>query len=572
MLFLSISLYQLRLPGLYYDEALDFVPMLQAMHGEQPELLRGIGIAGYPIMLLDYMGSLNGYLTIPFMALFGSGVVAARLQPIFFSAVTIVLSYALANRWFGRGVAAVTVLLLAVNPSFIWFSRQGISVTSVMAVFSLGSLLLLDSWIQRTTDDRRPTPDAPPSAIRRAPSLWRPFCAGLLIGLGLWAKFLFLRWIVVLVVMGLVFLFTRRSGETERPSVRARLVPLSPGLLVLIGGLFIGAFPLIYYNFVGLVRDGSPHTLTLLLSSLAQPTQQFGVNNLDFFANIQKSIDDVRVFVDGSYFWYNGIPFSNVFAAPALLISAGLGSVLAIIRATYRQPIPDGRGREEARCFFAILTSIAVLIVLGAFTVSGLWATHQFIMLPLPQLVIACASVWSAESIAYFVLRRGPNGIRNTQYAILTGVAVCALLAVPFTRDLWVSQRHHEQLAKTGGAGRFSDAIYKLATYLDSQGIDAPVALDWGIEKNVRILTNDRVRPVEVFGFASRADETFKQRTREMLQDPSRQYIVLWDRFAVYNRRRDFTQIANEMGRQVVEAYIAHEKSGLPVYVVLQAK
>jgi hypothetical protein len=47
---------------------------------------------------------------------------------------------------------------------------------------------------------------------------------------------------------------------------------------------------------------------------------------------------------------------------------------------------------------------------------------------------------------------------------------------------------------------------------------------------------------------------------------------VLWERFAVYNRRQDFTEIANRMGRQVVETFIAHERSGLPVYIVLEAR
>ena len=54
--------------------------------------------------------------------------------------------------------------------------------------------------------------------------------------------------------------------------------------------------------------------------------------------------------------------------------------------------------------------------------------------------------------------------------------------------------------------------------------------------------------------------------------DPNRSYIVLWDRFAVYNRRQAFTEVANSMGKEVVETFIAHEKSGLPVYVVLQAR
>ena len=117
--------------------------MLQVMHAEPAVLLRGIGFTlgnyTYPIMLMDYMGqperlsqpTLHGVVRAP-------ACWPARLEPIFFSALTIVLAFALARAWFGRGVAAVTALLLAVNPSFIWFSRQGISVTSVMTVFSLG--------------------------------------------------------------------------------------------------------------------------------------------------------------------------------------------------------------------------------------------------------------------------------------------------------------------------------------------------------------------------------------------------------------------------------------------------
>ena len=153
LLFLATSLYQLHLPGFYYDEGFDLTPMLNVLHGEPAELLRGIGFAGYPVMRMDYMGSLNGYLTLPFMAALGPGYLAARLQPLVFSLITLVLAFVLARRWFGLGVATVTALLLSVNPSFIWFTRQGITVTSAMTVFSLGSWISLDKW--RQTMDRR---------------------------------------------------------------------------------------------------------------------------------------------------------------------------------------------------------------------------------------------------------------------------------------------------------------------------------------------------------------------------------------------------------------------------------
>ncbi len=579
-LFLAFSLRQLHLPGFYYDEALDLAPMLDVMQGRQPELLRGIGIGRFPVMLLDYMGSLGGYLTLPFMGLFGPGYVAARAQPIFFSCVTIVLAWLLARRWFGYGVAGIAVLLLAVNPSFIWFSRQGISVTSVMTVFSIGSLLLLDEVIRRESWESS-IEDRGPSAARRglSPGSWLlALIAGLLIGLGLWAKLLFLRWVIVLMVIGAVFLVTRSREARRIQSQREHLAALAPVMRWTLAGMLLGASPLIYYNLAGLIRDGQPWTVTLLLDALMRPTQQFGVNNLDFFHNIRKAYDDVRVFVDGSYFWYNGVPFGNVYAVPALILGAILGAILAIVRGHGLSDLPlaEQGKRDASRRFFAALASIATLVVLGAFTVSGLWSTHQFIMLPLPQLVVACAAVWLAEGAAHLVPRvmwdASRHATRNLQSMLLATVFTCVLVALPFSRDVWVNEQHHATLARTGGTGRFSDAIYKLADWLDANEVHQPVALDWGIEKNLRVLTADRVRPVEIFGFSEQADEGFRQRAVEMLQDPNRRYIVLWERFAVYNRRQDFTEIANRMGRQVVETFIAHEKSGLPVYVVLEAR
>lgn len=538
-LFLGTALHQLHLPGFYYDEALDLTPMLHVMRGETPDLLRGIGLGRFPVMLLDYMGSLGGYLTVPFMWVFGPGYLSARAQPIFFSAVTIVLAWLLARRWFGDGVAALTALLLAVHPSFVWFSRQGISVTSVMTVFSLGSLLLLDGALR--DPQRRST----------SRTLALVFLAGVLIGLGLWAKFLFFRWMVVLAAIGLLAWLL--CGRPALPWA-------TRWAGALIAGFVFGAFPLIYYNAVGLIRDGSPWTFTLLLNSLTQPTQQFGVNNLDVITNLRKAVEDVRVFLDGSYFWYNGVPFSNVYAVPALLVSAGVGSVLA-----FRRPV------VESTRFFALLLGIVILTALGAFTVSGLWSTHQFIMLPLPQLVVACAAVWSAQTLSNAALDALRVRRAALASALSAGLAV-AFVALPFSRDMWVNEQHHQTLARTGGSGRFSDAVYKLAGWLDAQRIAQPIALDWGIERNVRVLTADRVRPIEIFGFTPEPDEGFRQRALAALQDPERYYIVLWDRFAVYNRRQAFTDLAHQIGRDVVEVFIAHERSGLPVYVVLQVK
>ena len=576
-LFLAVALHQLDLPGLYYDEALDLAPMLEVMRGQPTPLLRGIGLSAggyaYPVMLMDYMGSLNGYLSAPFLAALGPGVAAARLQPILFSAVTILLAYALARSWFGRGAGLLTALLLAVQPSFIWFSRQGISVTSVMTVFSLSSLLLLDRWRRHG----RANPQSPISNLLL-------LSAGLLLGLGVWAKLVFLWWLIVVGVMALAWILggapasaaPRAESRAERLKLALRALPW------VLAGFLIGAAPLIYYNLHDLVVRPfdlrNAHTAHLLLRSLFEPTA-YGVNNLDVWTNLGKAVVDFQVFLDGSYFWYNGVPFSNVYAMPAFLIAAVAGSLLSIRRA-----------RSERLKWWAALASIAATVAASSFTVSGLWATHLFIIVPLPQMTVATGAVWLAEGVTRRLggkAARGCAPIRHPVtlspchpvtssplhlFTLSSTLLATLLLALPVSRDLWVSQQHHATLAQTGGSGRFSDAVYKLAAHLDAQGAAEPVALDWGIERNVRLLTGDRVRPVEVFGFTPEPDAGFEERVRDLLADESRQYIVLWDRFAVYNRRSAFTRIARQMGRQVVETFIAHERSGLPVYVVLQAE
>ena len=520
-LLLAFTLRQLDLPGLYYDEALDLTPMLTLLHGGAPELLRGVGFGRFPIMLLDYMGSLAGYMTLPFLAIFGPGVAAARVQPIFFSALTLFLAHAQTRRWFGPRVAWIAVTLLAAQPSYVWFTRQGISVTSVMTVFAWGGLLCLT---------------ASGGGLARTPGRWG--AAGLLFGLGLWAKLPFLWWLMMLAMMAGVYLLTRPPDR--------RLVALRPALLAAGAlGFLMGAAPLLYYNAVGLLREGDPYTFGLILGSLLHPTRQFGVDNRDFVKNINTSWSNFKVFVDGSYFWYNGVTYGNVYALPWLGASLLAGAALA-----WRQP---ARWR-----WLVCALALGVAIFMGAFTVSGQWATHFFIIAGLPQILLACAAVWLAERLT-----------RRAAYAMLLSAA---LLAVPFYQDVWVDVNHHSKLAETGGSGRFSDAVYKIAAWLDEQKITQPVALDWGIDKQIRLLTNDRVRPLEIFGYAPEPDDAFRAQARALLRDPARRYVLLADQFAVYNRRAEFTRLAGALGRQINIVFIAHERSGLPVYVVIEAR
>jgi len=574
-LFLAISLHQLNLPGLYYDEGFDLTPMLSVMHSEPVELLRGVGVSlfgrSYPVMRMDYMGSLNGYLTLPFMAVLGPGYLAARLEPLVFSLITLVLAWVLARRWFGDKVAAITALLLSVSPSFIWFTRQGITVTSVMTVFALGSWIVLDIWrLQiRSRDDGRPTTDDRRIVVRRRSSVvLLALLAGLLLGLGLWAKIVFVWWLVLTGVIGGVWLLRRDNRKT----VVGRRSSVVTSALVLLIGFLIGAAPFIYYNLAGLAQGQPPATFNLLFRALLNPTE-YAVSNSNFWANLDKRFQDFAVFLNGSYFWYlANVPYGNVFAVPTFVGSVLIGAALVWSRA-----------RERGK-WLAVLLCVAIYLPMSSFTVSDLWATHFFMLLPLPQMLMACAAVWLGEAVVSGVTRlieRSQAQRPDIQLWVrpVASFGIAALLLAPtFSRDVWVNQQYHAALAETGGAGRFSDAVYKLVAQLEQNQVAEPIALDWGISQQIRVLTGDRVRPREVFGFTPEPTDEFRQQVRDLLQDSSRQYVVLWAGdanfagFAVYNRRNEFTQIANAMGKQVVETFIAHERSGLPVYVILQAR
>ena len=618
VLFLSFSLYQLNLPGFYYDEAFDLTPMLNLMHGEPAELLRGIGLplgsTVYPVMRMDYMGSLNGYLTLPFMAGFGSGFTAARLEPIFFASVTILLAFVLAQRWFGWQVASLTALLLSVCPSFIWFSRQGITVTSIMTVFSLGSWVLLDVGRVRVRvrDDRQWTEDGrsktenslnvlrpPPSILR----FWTFFLAGICLGLGLWAKINFAWWIALTAILCAVYVATHFRTVFPSPHFLITASPFLLPLVMVIVGFLIGAFPFIYFNLAGLAQGQTPATVGLLFKALGTNTE-YGVSNANFLGNVNKRIQDFATFLNGSYFWFFTFTFGNVLAVPTFIASLITGTVLVLVGAgasPAQKPISiahvgatsvlgPGQDRPLRRnIWWALLLCMAVYLPISAFTVSDLWATHFYPILPLPQMVMACAAVWLGQWIVGLfgrteteageqkMERTNPSSVLRLP-SIFSFLLALAFLAPTFSRDIWVNQQYHAQLGKTGGSGRFSDAIYKLAGHFDAEHVAEPIALDWGIAAQTRVLTGDRVRPLEIFGFSPEPTDAFRQQARQLLADPTRQYIVLWSGdgnhagFAVYNRRQEFPRLANEMGRQVVETFIAHERSGLPVYVVLQAK
>ena len=102
LLYLALTLAQLSLPGLHYDEAkeagINAMEMLQRqdVHAFRSAGLQ-IGSVFLPLMVQDYIGALNVYLALPLLALFGVTVPALRLVGVLCGIGTIAMAWALGN-------------------------------------------------------------------------------------------------------------------------------------------------------------------------------------------------------------------------------------------------------------------------------------------------------------------------------------------------------------------------------------------------------------------------------------------------------------------------------------------
>lgn len=550
-LFFVLAVYQLTLPGLHYDEAKEAgINAMQLVQGQPVTAFRGAGLhlmgRTWPLMVQDYIGALNVYLALPFLAVGGITVTALRLLSVSCGLLTLLFLYLLARRWFSARVAAAAVLLLAVNPSFVFWSRQGVFVTNVTLTIFLASL-----WTLLRAG-------AEPMGRRRF--VWL-VVTGFLWGVGLWAKLLFL-WGILAAVGVMIMIGVVRWWRKGRPPWRTS-VHWRAGLVSLAGlgaALLVGASPLLLYN---VQTQG---TLLSIIGNLG--TSYYGVSNTAFGANLLARLEQVGILLAGNQLWYLGEVYFNPLASWALfvllaavaLLSFQLYLPLAPVH-TSSAPTSDGPlppwlaaalpyAPAEIRHLLAVLLLVVLIIVQSSFTVSGLFITHFYLILPFfPLLGAAAASI---------IARHGRT----------PAILALAVLLVWGAGDLWNTIRYHQIVAVSGGYAAHADTSYRLAEYLDTHQITAPLVLDWGIDAPLVYLTQGRVTPIEAFGYdrIDQPDAGFAGRLAPFVADPATVYLLHSPEFTVFQGRRELLQeLAADAGRHMEVIAVFGERSGRPL-------
>ncbi len=513
--FWGLALAQPDLPGLYYDEAADAAPAVRLLAGKPVEAVRDVSLDLFglrlPVMVMDYVGAVSTYLYIPWFGLLGVGVLQLRLLPIAGGMITLALAGVLGRRWLGSFPAGLGVLLGAVHPSFVFWTRQGVHVSSLLGLLAVASLLSLDNWLKT-------------GRIRWA------YLAAFLFGLGLSVKLLFLWWGPVL---GL-YLWVR-AGPKAGPAL-AEL--LRPGRLALAAlGVLVGAWMPLYYN----LRSGG--TLGVVTANLWRTS--YGVENWRVLDNLATAFDHMLALVRGDHFWFLGGRFGNA-AYPPVLVGA-LGAALA-------GGFVLGRRDPSWRLLRGLAGIILLVTAQSAFTVSGLWPTHLYLLMPLPQL-LTVGVIFRLGS-----LLRGQT--LRVVLALLAGLGLGL-------GDLAADLNYHRTLAETGGWLRMSDAIYRLVDCLAADPDRPVLALDWGIAAPVVVLTGGRVTPLELFFYQPQAPPELV----DMLYGyagrfPNARYLLHAPEATVYDRRAELGRAAAALGRRPVLEFTTHQRDGKPVHLV----
>lgn len=289
-----------------------------------------IGPYVYPSGLGQPAGPL--YFTALVFAIFGESVATLRGSMAVFGVATVLMTFGLAHRWFGRPTAVVAALLLATMPWHFQLSRTAFMVTTwPLAVVGTCYLLTL-----ACTADR---------------SRWWSLVAGVVGGLGIYT---YNAYPLALALYGAAYALAMIRDRAVKPwAVRAVLFGI---------GCAAAMTPMVVYALANPSEYWSHHGDLMLFTAEGWDTASWGERIGRFAAEAWRYVDGLIVggqpdFGDGLS--APGFPPLN----PLIALLAGGGVVIAARRRL---------GREPSRCWQdGMLLAAVVIFPWGALLTTG---------------------------------------------------------------------------------------------------------------------------------------------------------------------------------------------------------
>jgi hypothetical protein len=469
---LLVAGYQIELPGINYDEVLQMPAAIDLVTGQVNGSYHKFGsqrVFGLPLTLmnLEYIGAVKCYLFALSMGIFGIDVAVMRYTVLLLFVMGLAIFWHYAKEEYGDAAAAMTIVLVACDPGWIFLSRSDFGPIVIAFVARAMTLWLASRWWRSNGSAKY--------------LIGAGFCAGL----GFYDKVNFSWFILALLLAGITAYFISRPRPVLTPWTL---------LSTFLAGI-AASFPFwiynYHYNWPFLKKVNRELTLNDYLTLAPQRTKMLaGLINGEGPAWLFFTPEDLARF-----------PGGTSLLGPLFLAALGIVLCAAI-------------GQRQWRLLFlpAIVGFITIQILL---TPTGIGLHHWTMLHPLPHLIVGVAVhlIWNR----FFGL--WPSR-KRVGMAIMT-----AIFLVVATANLRVMIGYHQLLERTGGKILFSAAIYDLSNRLRQDYPDRPLQLmDWGLNHTLFFLSSGELYTREPFWelVGGRGDEKLIER---LLENPRHVFV-----------------------------------------------
>jgi hypothetical protein len=392
-------------------------------------------ILGVPVLINGYTGALKAYLYYPIFQIFGVSPQTVRWPVILASLVTLMLTYRVARFSFSRPVSAIVVLVMSVDPIFIYLSKFDYGPVVLMMILKLTALLFALRAV--STGSSR--------------YLWGMVAA---CALGVFDKLNFLWFLFALATAGGMLFRTELREMWQRD--RARLVR-----------------PLTMLAFIGLATlVRSIHVAAGWDKALSfTPLERFR-----FVTNLYASTMNGQLL----YLWVTKRTLAAESLMNPILTLGVAGTVVASLRAARRAGRVE-RMPFQARVLLCHLLICALIALQILFTTMAYGPHHIMVLYPF-QLFVAFGGVV------------GVAGMFGAVAGMLGTAVIAAILAASGLNVGAAYDRNFRPTAEF--VPHWSPVIYELVDFLNQHPAERITSVDWGLHNQIWALGTPRTRAV----------------------------------------------------------------------------
>jgi hypothetical protein len=448
LLFLLCSLRNIALPGLYMDEVNPDYLAARALHPGLHNPVYELPTLFFNLLGNYYHGVQNYYVAIPVLAFLGSSVTSIRLAQALFGVIIVAASTAIVSRLTRSGALALACgLAIATDMAFIGsFRDQNYIVLGGFAWLTVALLILL--------------PETPTGTSHAGISNRRVFWSGLFCGLAAYGYFVQLFFYPAMLVI------TLKQAASRKPALAFWCVGVAVGLVPYMLGY------LSMYLAVGGFQE-LMQTIHRGLNTL-QPLHGSGspLKNLSIvfgFANLAVTNHENEMMTLGASL-HSAWGSAKIY----LLVVSALAMLGALAVSMYRR-------RHDNLDLMMVLLPLSYVAVASVFG-RRLGAHHFALLTPLTYILLALVLGRIVSALA----KTGRHPLRKM---LILGLAVLALGG-----NFFQQQQYFNELERTGGVGRSSNALTTMAEQALDTGQQAVYAFpEWGFFMSFALLTENRV-------------------------------------------------------------------------------